>query len=117
MNSYVKNKILKLSHFFLLIPHLLLSMCTFRCLFEVQRFVSENNLMFVGATWYNATSDAYVAYIKKEQQGVPEEEACALIPGYDNPCPSGRATTAMIPSILLLGVSVMQVLNALYQEE
>ncbi len=59
----------------------------YRCLFEVERFVSENDLQFLGATWYVATSDAYVAYLKV-QRGEPEEEVCKLIPGYDDPCPS-----------------------------
>ena len=58
-----------------------------RCLFEVQRFVSENQLAFVGATWYTSTSDAYVAYLGAY------ENACALIPGFSDPCPGENGKT------------------------
>ncbi|XP_072033603.1 uncharacterized protein C56G2.4-like [Amphiura filiformis] len=71
-----------------------------RCLFEVQRFVSENQLQFLGATWYNATSDAYVAYTKVEQ-GEPKEEVCALIPGYENPCPTSKGTSQHFTRIVM----------------
>ena len=58
----------------------------FRCFFEVDRLVAENNMKFVGATWYTAAYDPYVAYAYL-LFGLPAEQACAFIPGYEDPCP------------------------------
>ena len=72
--------------------------------------MSENNLTFVGATWYTATSDAYVAY-RKQLQGEPAEDACVLIPGYDDPCPSGKAN--FVESLLsVVLVCIMAVVHS-----
>ena len=74
-----------------------------RCLFEVERFVTENQLSFLGASWYNATSDAYVAYIK-QQQGELAKDVCALIPGYEDPCPSAASSLSMFLEKKAIGI-------------
>ena len=49
----------------------------------------ENNLSFVGATWYLSTSDAYLTY-QRIQAGVRPREVCQGVEGYDDPCPGGK---------------------------
>ena len=68
--------------------------------------MSENNLTFLGATWYIATSDAYIAY-RKQLEGEPAEDVCRLIPGYDDPCPSGKANfVTSVSSVVLVCIIV-----------
>ena len=69
--------------------------------------MTENQLSFLGASWYIATSDAYVAYLK-QQQGEPAEDVCALIPGYDDPCPSAASSLSVfLENIIIRGFAVI----------
>ncbi|XP_072035205.1 uncharacterized protein [Amphiura filiformis] len=65
-----------------------------RCLFEIERFVRENSLEFLGATWYTSYSDAYLAYGRLQQGGEPNE-VCQFIEGFQDPCPTGTPPTVI----------------------
>lgn len=73
-----------------------------RCLYDINRAVSENNLTLVGATWFRATTDAYVRqrYIER---GNPETEVCKGQPGYSKPC-STQGSPISLPSTVVLGL-------------
>ncbi|XP_045171337.2 uncharacterized protein C56G2.4-like isoform X2 [Mercenaria mercenaria] len=70
-----------------------------RCLYDISRAVSENNLTLVGATWFLAQKDAYVLQRLAETPGSNEAEVCKGQPGYSNPCTTD-SSTAVFPSII-----------------
>ena len=69
-----------------------------RCLFEIERFVEENGLVFAGASWMTVKTDGYTAYFLNQSLGVPEDFACTGVPGYTYGCSGNslvRPTTGM----------------------
>ncbi|XP_074642017.1 uncharacterized protein C56G2.4-like [Tubulanus polymorphus] len=57
-----------------------------RCLFDVENFVSDKGLKFVGASWMTVQPDWYVRYKFGKVLGFGEDAVCQNVPGYSNPC-------------------------------
>ncbi|CAH1801629.1 unnamed protein product [Owenia fusiformis] len=73
-----------------------------RCLWDIERFVTENSLMLSGATWMRTFNDAYVNHTKIVAGG-DEDEFCVNSPNY--PCPTSG--TAFLGNSLELLFSVI----------
>ena len=76
----------------------------FRCLFNVTELVEEQNLTLVGASWFTATTDIYVAH-RKIVGGESMADWCVGMPGYggDPDCPVG-ASIRTAGSVLLIAI-------------
>ncbi|XP_060564390.1 uncharacterized protein LOC132723646 [Ruditapes philippinarum] len=72
-----------------------------RCLFDINRLVSENDLTLVGATWFRSTTDDYVYYRQIARN--PSQETTICKGGYSNyidpTCPVA-SSNILIPSFV-----------------
>ncbi|XP_072032898.1 uncharacterized protein C56G2.4-like [Amphiura filiformis] len=69
-----------------------------RCLFEMDRFVEENELELVGANWFtsSASGDASIALVAMDILGLSEADACAYV-GVSGPCGATDAPITVAP--------------------
>lgn len=81
---------------------------SFRCLFDINRLVSENNLTLVGATWFRSTTDDYVYYRQIARSPRQEGTICkrAYSKYIDSTCPIA-GTAVILPSIISIFVFVL----------
>ncbi|XP_060607686.1 uncharacterized protein LOC132759843 [Ruditapes philippinarum] len=73
-----------------------------RCLYDINRAVSDNSLTLVGATWFIAQKDPYVLKRQIDNTGSDEAEVCKGLPGYMKPC-TGSAII-ILPSHLNVSI-------------
>ena len=73
-----------------------------RCLFDVKKFTSDNQLTLVGATWMVSEHSSYVKHMHIAG-GKSPDEVCIGVEGYAKPCPTSTATISFpVVSIWLL---------------
>lgn len=83
-----------------------------RCLWDINRMVSDYQMTLVGANYVRAVYDDYVIYryIQRNNTDAYKDSICSGRQGYGNPCPasgSGVIMTSFVTSVLALSVSMV----------
>ncbi|KAJ8312400.1 hypothetical protein KUTeg_009773 [Tegillarca granosa] len=76
-----------------------------RCLFDVSRMVSDNNLKLVGASWFKATNDEYVRHNHANRNRDNIATICKGVAGYTPNCVVGHGERIVLSfSVLVLSI-------------
>ena len=79
----------------------------YRCLFNITKFATENDLTLAAMTWMYVKRDDFVNMYHKK----PESEACAGREGYKEPCDdtsgAGRLNYWMGTLFIIVCVTIM----------
>jgi hypothetical protein len=57
-----------------------------RCTFDVNKFVTDNSLTLIGASWMRAENDEYIRHLNVDESITDMAQECAGQPDYPQAC-------------------------------